>query len=95
MTTASLGDTGSAGAGSWLSEHRNEAIIGGFVILGAAVYLYEKHKSSGSTGSTITALLRGELAVGVTLGTAAGDAPAVESLEGTVVIELEPPDEDG
>ena len=56
MTTASLGDTGSTGAGNWLSEHRNEAIIGAFVILGGAVYLYEKHKSSGSTGSTIAAL---------------------------------------
>ena len=43
-------------AGSWLSEHRNEAIIGGFVVLGAIVYLYEKHKSSGSTGSVISAL---------------------------------------
>ena len=57
MTTSSLGDsTGTSSTGSWLSEHRNEAIIGGFVVLGAIVYLYEKHKSSGSTGSVISAL---------------------------------------
>ena len=57
MSTSSLGDsTGTSSVGSWFSEHRNEAIIGGFVILGAIVYLYEKHKSSGSTGSVTSAL---------------------------------------
>jgi hypothetical protein len=61
MTAAmpAIGDTSSSGSGftQWISDHKNGAIIGGFVIVGGGLYLYLKsRKSSTSTGSTISAL---------------------------------------
>ena len=61
MTAAmpAIGDTSSSGSGftQWISDHKNGAIIGGFVIVGGGLYLYLKSRmSSTSTGSTISAL---------------------------------------